>query len=57
MFSLVAAVATGAVAVFLAVMPLEEAPANHVQDTPPSGGAPAWAHVCLGMVSDPEWCQ
>lgn len=57
MLALIAAMATGAAALFLAVTPLETPPAHHVQDTPPSGGAPAWAHVCLGMVSDPEWCQ
>lgn len=54
LITLLTAISIGAVAVFMAVVPQSSVPGT---PDSPSPGEPAWTHVCLGMVSDPEWCQ
>ncbi len=51
--TLLTTISVGAVAVFMAVVPSS---AHRTADSP-SPGEPAWTHVCLGMVSDPDWCE
>ena len=37
----------------LAVLPPPAEPREKGVRAP---GAPAWTHICLGMVDDPDWC-
>ncbi|MGW3860269.1 hypothetical protein ACWEDZ_02125 [Streptomyces sp. NPDC005047] len=50
------AVALVAVAAFIAVAPPGKAPDTGMQHKPVPSGEPAWTHVCLGVVDDPDWC-